>query len=237
MIPKIIHYCHFGQKKKSKLVNKCIKSWKKFLPDYEIIEWNESNFDVTVNSFVLEAYKDKNFAFVSDYARAYALNRFGGIYLDTDVEVLKSLDEFLTSDFFAGFESGDFVASCLMGSVKSHPILTSYTNHYDSVSYFNEEGNKYRDTSVVLLTRIFEEKGFKRNGKQQEIDGIKLYPTLYFSPYDYIDAYCENLKYSYAVHHFAQSWLSIKTRAKTKLKRASVNLLGQRFIKKVRKIY
>ena len=116
-------------------------------------------------------------------------------------------------------------------------LLISYMDHYDSADYVDDDGSKYCDTSVVLLTDVFCKIGFIRNGKQQKIGGISLYPALYFSPYDYVNAYCENLENSYSVHHFAQSWLPMKTRLKTKFKRASVHLMGRDFIKKVRKYY
>ena len=104
-IPKVIHYCWFGRGKLPKLAKKCIKSWKKYLPDYKIIEWNEDNFDINSNQYVREAYEAKKYAFVSDYVRLYALYNYGGIYMDTDVEVIKSLDEFLIHEAFSGFES------------------------------------------------------------------------------------------------------------------------------------
>ena len=110
-IPKIIHYCWFGRGEKPEIVKRCINSWKENLKDYEIIEWNENNFDININNYVKEAYENKKYAFVSDYVRVYALYNMGGIYFDTDVEVFKSLDEFLQEDSFWGFEEKDYIAT------------------------------------------------------------------------------------------------------------------------------
>ncbi|MEH7419501.1 capsular polysaccharide synthesis protein, partial [Neobacillus drentensis] len=111
VIPKTIHYCWFGEKEKPELVKKCLNSWKETLPDYQIIEWNEKNFDINANKYVKEAYQSGKFAFVSDYVRVFVLYRFGGIYLDTDVEVFKPFDIFLHHSSFWGFEQENYIAT------------------------------------------------------------------------------------------------------------------------------
>ena len=118
MIPKIIHYCWFGSNKKPRKVRKCIAIWKKLLPDYEFIEWNEDNFDINMIEYAKEAYNEKKYAFVSDVARLYALLQFGGIYMDTDVELLKPLDSFLNHRAFCGFESENFLSTAMIGADK-----------------------------------------------------------------------------------------------------------------------
>ncbi|MBQ7542239.1 MAG: glycosyl transferase [Clostridia bacterium] len=234
MIPKRIHYCWFGRGEKPKLVQKCIESWQKHLPDYTIIEWNEDNFDVGQNTFVRQAYAHRNFAFVSDYARAKALYNEGGIYLDTDVEVLGSFDPFLHHAFFAGFEEKDFVGTCVMGAEKGCALLEDYMAHYDSVAYEQPDGTFYSDTNVVLLTRMLEEKGFVRNNSFQEKDGIAVYPREWFSPYDYINSISYITEDSRAIHHFAQLWLPKRVRMKTMLKRTLARLIGGERIRKLR---
>ncbi len=232
---KIIHYCWFGEGEKPKLTQKCIETWKKFLPDYKIIEWNEKNFDVGCCRFVKEAYEARNFAFVSDYARAKALYENGGIYFDTDVEVLKSFDRFLSDEFFVGFEEKAFVGTCVMGAQKGAPILKEYMSHYENAAYLNEDGTKYSDTNVLLLTRLLEEKGLERNDKEQTVDGyIKIYPRTFFSPYDYINGINYITDDSYSIHHFTLSWLPKSTRIKTGIKRKIIKIIGGENIKKIR---
>lgn len=232
---KIIHYCWFGEGEKPKLTQKCIETWKKFLPDYKIIEWNEKNFDVGCCRFVKEAYEARNFAFVSDYARAKALYENGGIYFDTDVEVLKSFDRFLSDEFFVGFEEKAFVGTCVMGAQKDAPILKEYMSHYENAAYLNEDGTKYSDTNVLLLTRLLEEKGLERNDKEQTVDGyIKIYPRTFFSPYDYINGINYITDDSYSIHHFTLSWLPKSTRIKTGIKRKIIKIIGGENIKKIR---
>ncbi len=116
MIPKVIHYCWFGKKEKPDIVKKCIKSWNEFLPEYEIIEWNEKNFDINTYLFTKQAYEIGNYAFVSDYVRVYVLYNYGGIYLDTDTEILGSLDPFLKNSSFWGFEEKNYIATSIIGA-------------------------------------------------------------------------------------------------------------------------
>ncbi len=125
MIPKIIHYCWFGRGQKSEKIKACIASWKKYLPDYEIVEWNEDNFDLSSNLYVKQAYDSKKWAFVSDYVRLYALYHFGGIYMDTDVEVLKSLDEFLDAPSFTGFKTKDSPITAVLAQKKKIPLFVN----------------------------------------------------------------------------------------------------------------
>lgn len=233
MIPKHIHYCWFGRGEKPKLVQKCIASWKAQLPDYTFTEWNEDNFDVEKNDFVRGAYAHRNFAFVSDYARAEALYNEGGIYLDTDVEVLGSFDPFLHHAFFAGFESKSFVGTCVMGAEKGCALLRDYTAHYDAASYEQEDGTFYKDTNVLLLTRLLEQRGFVRDDSFQEKDGVAVYPRTFFSPYDYIDAVSYITDDSVAIHHFAQFWLPRHVRMKSLLKRRIVRLIGGERLRKL----
>lgn len=231
---KTIHYCWFGRGEKPKLVQKCIASWKKFCPDYEIIEWNEDNFDVNQNKFISEAYSDRNFAFVSDYVRASVLYKFGGIYMDTDVEALASLDPFLGDRMFVGFEEGNFAGTCVMGTEKEHPIMKAYLEHYENAVYFNADGTKYTDTNVVLLTRLLEEKGLVKNGEKQTVADVTVYPRTFFSPYDYINGISYINSDSVTIHHFAQLWLPKSVRLKTEVKKAVAKIIGGENIKKLR---
>ena len=233
---KTVHYCWFGRGEKPELVQKCIASWEKFLPDYELKEWNEDSFDINSCRFVSEAYADRNFAFVSDYVRAFVLYNQGGIYMDTDVEVLGSFDPFLNDKVFFGFEEGNFVGTCVMGIEKGHELMKMYLDHYNNSVYFNDDGTKYTDTNVVLLTKLLEEKGLKRDGQKQTVGDITVYPRTYFSPYDYINGINYITDESVAIHHFAQLWLPKSVRMKTGIKKKIVKLIGGQNLKKLREL-
>lgn len=195
MIPKIIHYCWFGGNEKSDFILRCMESWKINLPDYEIVEWNETNFNIDSNIFTKEAYSKKKWAFVSDYVRAYALYNFGGVYLDTDVEIRHSLDFFLQHDAFTGFEEVGFPFTALWGARKEHNWPKKIIDYYDAVDVFTNRTN----TKIVSDFLI---NFYKVDPNLDEIqnleDGICIYPSNYF---------CLNIEKNYAVHHFQGSWL------------------------------
>ena len=144
-IPKKIHYCWFGGNPKPELALKCIKSWKKYCPDYEIIEWNESNFDVNANQYCRDAYKEKKWAFVTDYARLVILYEHGGVYFDTDVQVIRSIDALLEHPAFMGIERASDsckVASGLaLGSEKGNPLIKEIMDDYDTASFYRSDGS------------------------------------------------------------------------------------------------
>lgn len=198
MIPKIIHYCWFGKNKKSVLIEECINSWKVNLPDYEIIEWNEENFDVEINIFVKEAYDNKKWAFVSDYVRAYALYNVGGIYLDTDVEVRRNLDVFLSHGAFSGFEEPGLAFTALWGSEKGHNWPKKVMNYYNELRTFDKRVN----TSIIsdLLVKYYKVDSSKDEFQKLK-DEVYIYSSIFF---------CLDIETSYAVHHFEGSWLDIK---------------------------
>lgn len=195
MIPKIIHYCWFGRNEKSEFIRKCIQSWKIYLPDYEIVEWNEDNFDIETSFFTEEAYAKKKWAFVSDYVRAHALYHIGGIYLDTDVEIRHSLNKFLHHGAFSGFEDCGYPFTALWGSRKEHNWPKDIINYYDHLNRFNDKTNT-KIVSEYLINR------YKVNPHKNEIqnldDQICIYPSNYF---------CLNIEQNYAVHHFQGSWI------------------------------
>ncbi|PLR79637.1 glycosyl transferase [Bacillus canaveralius] len=236
-IPRIIHFCWFGKGEKPKLVAKCIKSWKDHLKNYKFIEWNESNFDINSNPFVREAYEAKKFAFVSDYVRLFALYRYGGIYMDTDVEVIKSLDRFLVHDAFLGFEDDMYLQSGTMGAVKGHSIIGSFLNYYSNKSFIKPDGAYDLTTNTYIMTKICGEFNLINNGKLQTlINEVVIYPRTFFSPYDYINGGNYITDESYTIHHFAQSWLPTSTRVKSNVKRMVSRFVGPFFISTIRKV-
>ena len=228
MIPKIIHYCWFGGNPKPDLINSCIRSWKKYCPDYEIIEWNEDNFDVNICRYTHEAYEAGKWAFVSDFARLYVLYNYGGIYFDTDVEVLRPIDEFLTDSAFTGFESNDSPVTAVMGAKKNHPLFGQLLGYYKDVPFINEDGSYNMLTNTHIITDVFLEKGIKMNGRKQIIEGMTVYPQIYFCPNNFSRIFDKPSHKSYTIHHFDQSWKSEKTEEKTfaqKVRRYFVGVL------------
>lgn len=209
MIPKKIHYCWFGGKSKSDLINTCFESWKKFAPDYEIIEWNESNYDINKYCYTKEAYERKKYAFVSDVVRFDVLYQNGGIYLDTDVELLKSIDCFLNHDIFMGYDQRGLVASGLIfGSVKEHNLLLDFLNYYNRDNFILSNGLPNTTTVVTIVSNILKSDYFELNGDFVEKEGIVIYPAEYFDPYDYENAKILTTENTYALHHYAASWKS-----------------------------
>lgn len=231
-IPQIIHYCWFGNKEKPKLVKKCINSWAIHLPEYEIREWNENNFEIASNAFVKNAFNLKKYAFVSDYVRLYALYNFGGIYLDTDVEVFKSFNDLLDNNSFWGFEEGNYVATSTIGAKKNNLFIKNLLDSYTSIEFSEEKVL----TNVAIVSQQLKNKGLKLNGVHQEIPDVgTFFPQTYFSPYDYIN--CRNLKTdnSYAMHHYYKSWLPFTIRIKGKIKKISSIMVGGENIARFRR--
>jgi len=236
-IPKIIHYCWFGRGEKPQMMRKCLASWEKHLHGYQFIEWNEDNFDIEVNRYVKEAYEARKYAFVSDYARLYALYHHGGIYMDTDVEVIKPLDRFLVHEAFSGFEDETFLQSGTMGAVKGHAWIKELLDYYESRSFLLPDGSPDTTTNTAVISKICANHGLQLNGKQQVLsNGVIFYPRTFFSPYDYINGGSYLTGDSYTIHHFAQSWLPVHVRLKSQLKRIVSKIVGPKNIARMRKI-
>lgn len=222
MIPKKIHYCWFGNKEKGKIEKACIASWKKFCPDFEILEWNESNFDLSeVPDFVKTAYENKNFAYVSDYVCLAVLYKQGGIYMDTDVEIIRNLSGLLNSSAFFGFENNDSVnTSHMSASEIGHPCIKAMMDMYENVSFFNEDGSKKVLGCEIIATQALEQFGLNKNGNEQLLQSnIHIYPSDYFNPYDSVTDVLNISPNTYSIHWYKMSWLSPAKRLKTKLMR------------------
>ena len=206
-IPKIIHYCWFGRKPKPPLAEKCIQSWKKHCPDYEIIEWNEDNFDLSsAPLYVHQAYEAKRWAFVTDYVRLKAMLDMGGIYMDTDVEVIKPLDPYLQHEAFAGFEHPTRVQTGLLACTKGFPLFQEFLSYYDTATFLKEDGSVDITTNVQVLTDLCVKHGLKLNGSYQVVDGFAVYPTEYFCPVDYDTEKLHKTRKTVVIHWFAASW-------------------------------
>ncbi len=219
MIPRVIHYCWFGRKPMPSLAKKCIISWKKYLPDYEIKEWNEDNFDVNTILYTQEAYKAKRYAFVSDYARFYILYHYGGIYFDTDVEIIKPIDDIIKRGAFIGCETivkedvPIYVNPGLgLGVEKKNKVLGDLLNLYSKLHFINADGTHNLKTIVQYTTDILLSYGLQKKEGVQYIKNIWIYPKEYFNPYD-----CELNKMiitnkTRTIHHFAGSWFTKRER-------------------------
>ena len=207
MIPKLIHYCWFGPNPKTELAEKCIASWKKYLSDYELIEWNESNFDVNQHPFTKEAYQEKKYAFVTDYVRLFVLQQYGGIYMDTDVEVIKNLDNFLKHNAFSGFEDRVHIPTGIIASEKNGNWVSEMLKYYDGRGFIKDNGSPDTKTNVEIITEMMSERGFIANNKLQDFPGfITIYPHDFFCPKNYRTEKIKITKNTYTIHHFAKSW-------------------------------
>lgn len=227
-IPKIIHFAWFGKGEKPDLAKKCIDSWKKYLPDYEIIEWNEENFDLSMYKYAQQAYENKKYAHVSDVLRLHALYEYGGIYMDTDVEVLKSLDPLLHNRGFSGFESDDRIPTGIIAAEKHNQWIYDQLNLYKTLNFIDDKGKLNLTTNVEYITRISREKhGYIPNGKKQTLKyGMVMYPVDYFCPKSLETGIITCTENTYTIHHFEGSWVPKKSKINRKIYRVIKKIFG-----------
>lgn len=233
MIPKTIHYCWFGGKKLPKDVRQCIKSWKKYCPDYNIVQWNEKNFNVNENKFTKAAYEDKGWAFVSDYARLKIIYDNGGIYLDTDVELIKNLDSLLNNECYVAVQKHDHVIATGLGfgAEKGHSMIANMLLEYDTIMY--DEMNKENFTCPKLNTLAFVKKGYEYSDDVTCVQGVMIYPGRFFDPYstgEKDSSLCED---TYSIHHYSASW----TKGSHRLKRRIARVIGEKNVFRIKKIF
>lgn len=233
MIPKIIHYCWFGKKQLPNLAKKCIASWKKYMPDYEIKQWNEDNFDVNIIPYTRQAYESRKYAFVSDYARFYILNKFGGIYLDTDVELIRPIDNLISDKIIMGFESlGKVGPGLILISPANQPFLKEMLNLYEGLEFINLDNSFNLKTIVEYTTEALFKKGLKKENTYQELGNIAIYPIDFFCPIDMKTNKLNITDNTYSIHHFAASWIS----SWGKIKRAIRKIIGSKMYNLLYKI-
>ncbi len=234
-----IHYCWFGNNPKSKVIQKCIKSWRKYFPDAEIIEWNESNFDVNCNIYVQQAYAAKKYAFVSDYARFWALEKFGGLYFDTDVEVIRSLEPLLKDEAFAGFETPEFIAPGLVLYAKEpkHSIIQEAKAWYERSTFLDENGERIKINVCGMFTDILKGHGFTPNNQLQICDGMTLYPIEYFCPYNDATGVLKKTENTYCIHWYAKSWMSPWRVFRNKVTRVIHRIFGVNIKQKLKGLF
>lgn len=229
-IPKIIHYVWIGNGKKSNIVEKCIQSWKTFLPDYEVKEWNEENFDVSNScEYVKEAYKKKKWAFVSDYVRLKALYEYGGIYFDTDLEVFRNLDAFLKNEGFLCTESHYTVSTAIMAAEPKAKWVKDLLDEYESLHFVNEDGslNKLPNTKRLqaYLERCYNYHW--SNYPQKLSEELIIYPSEYFSPLNCFTGVLRVTDNTYTMHHYDNTWKSKKDKIKKKVMQFGTRIIGE----------
>ena len=237
MIPKIIHYCWFGRNPLPASAQRCIASWQKYLPDFEIKEWNEDNFDVNSIPYTLQAYEAKKYAFVSDYARFWILYHEGGLYFDTDVEIIANMDEIIARGPFMGIEQGasldgkPMVAPGLgLGVEAGHPFYEKMLRVYSHQNYLNADGTYNNMTIVSYTTKELYSHGMKPSEDMQEVEGIWIYPADYFCPMDSTTGIITKTKRTVSIHHYDCSWMdhgSMSFRIH-QLKNILYRMIGQR---------
>lgn len=244
MIPKIIHYCWFGGNPLPDDAQKCIASWRKFLPEYEIKEWNESNFDVGCCSYVKEAYEAKKYAFVSDYARFYVLYREGGLYFDTDVEVIRNMDHIIAAGNFMGFEKSlatkepEKVDAALgvnpglgLGVAPGLGLLRELLDFYEAKDHFAIEEGTVVDYTTQILTRH----GLKNRHERQTVANVTIYEADVLCPMDSTTGFVTLTNRTVSIHHYSCSWLDKTTfnwRLHT-LKNKLILLFGEKWVMKI----
>lgn len=237
MIPKVIHYCWFGRNPLPKSAERCIASWRKFFPDYEIKEWNEDNFDVNMLPYTRDAYDAKKYAFVSDVARFWVLYNYGGLYFDTDVEVIKPMDEIIAKGAFMGWETPNreglpsVNAGLCLGSEKRNPLYKEILYRFELLSFWKAEGERNTYSMVPMVTDLLVNHGLKRDGTLQNVEDVTIYPSDYFCPMNPTTGIVEKTPNTISIHWYDSSWIDQESLSfRLHLLKNKVNrIFGKRF--------
>lgn len=231
-IPKKIHYCWFGEKPLTQEAKKCIESWKKYMPDYEIIEWNEKNYDINCCDFLKKAYINKKWAFVSDYVRLDVIYKYGGIYLDTDVEAIKSFNSLLCLEGFIGFDDDNFLNSGSgIGGIKGNKFILLNKEFYEKLNFDNYLLNLNDISCPRITTKIFKENGGIRNNKPQKILDMNIFSKEYFCPLNFYTGKLNITSKTYSIHKYSMSWLSSRDKKYHDYEVKLNNILGNKLAK------
>lgn len=237
MIPKIIHYCWFGNNPLPEFARKCIESWKKYCPGYKIIEWNEKNFDINCIPFVKQAYEAKKWAFVTDYARLKIVYDNGGVYFDTDVELIKGIDDLVKLDAFLGTEEDELINTGLgFGAKKNHPMIKELMEDYHCRIFNFTDKNLYELACPILTTQIFEKYGYVKNNLFQVIKGVAVFPKEFFAPMSSQTYELNITNNTYSIHHYTASWKPLKYNYLRKAIKLSTRILGKNNTLKLKEI-
>lgn len=236
MIPKRIHYFWFGGNEKPAKVKKCIDSWKKYCPDYELMEWNETNFDVHCMPYVEQAYESKKYAFVSDVARIMMVYEHGGIYMDTDVEVIKPLDDLLENKAYMSFENDNHVNTGQgFGAEAGNSILKKHIDVYKKAQFIKEDGSFDVTPCTEYTTALLADMGLTLDGTEQTIDDMKFYTAEYFNPFDSLTGKLNKTKNTYSIHWYTASYEEI-SQTRLKINRLFRRIFGVSTMNKIKKL-
>lgn len=213
LIPRTLHYCWFGKRPLPDRYKKWMASWNRYCPDYEIIEWNESNYDITKSKYMKQAYEKEKWGFVSDIARLDIIYHYGGIYLDTDVELVNNLDDLLYQEGFAGFESNEYVNLGLgFGAAKGLSVMKEMLDAGENMEFYDKQGRLNMLTCPVWQTRLLKQKGLLTNGEYQIIEGLTILPEKVLSGKSFSTRRIRLAPYTKAIHHYDGSWLNEEQR-------------------------
>lgn len=230
LIPKTIHYCWFGGGELPELARRCIDSWRTFCPDYEIVEWNERNYNLDLYPYAREAYDSGKYAFVTDVVRLYAMAHYGGFYMDTDVEVVASLEPLRRYEAVSGFESETEIPTGLMGSIPQQPMINELLSEYECVHFLDDSGRMDLTTNVVRITNACSAYGFLPNNTFQVVNGFAFLPKDYLCPKDHATGRINRTKNTIAIHHFNGSWQSDEDRFAKSVAEKMPDLLPRRAV-------
>lgn len=226
-IPRIIHYCWFGNHSMSELEKRCLNSWREKCPDYEIRKWDEDSFDLEASPFASEAHKNQMWAFVSDYVRLFVLYKYGGIYMDTDVEVIGSLDDYLGENAFSGFEDEDNAVTCIIGSEAGHMMIHKLLQYYEGRHFVLKDGSMDITPNTEIITSIAKDEGLILNNKKQTVSGMTFFPSDFFCPKSHRTGVTSITNNTACIHHFSGSWLTDEQRGRVEISRALERKYGK----------
>lgn len=243
MIPKQIHLCWLSGDPYPSKIKKCIESWQKYLPDYEIILWDTKRFDLNSAPWVKQAFESKKYAFAADYIRFYALYHYGGIYLDSDVEVLKSFDDLLDRPYFLGEEADGVLEAAILGAEKRNDWIKNCLDYYEGRNFLRSNGElDTRQLPEIMQERIrqikpivFMREGNDKPSKSDMDKAVYVFPNDYFSPKVFDSMEVITTPRTYAIHHYQSSWFSPKTLIYYKIRSFFVRLLGYNLVRKIEK--
>ena len=230
MIPRILHYCWFGTKPMDSRMRRWMDGWEKVCPGFTVMHWDERNSPIEANDYVRQAFEAKKWAFVADYVRLWALWEHGGIYVDTDVELLQSLDSLLVFSGVMGFESAERIGTAFIAAKPRHALIGKLLEDYDHIPFALEDGSFDETTNVKRITQECVRRGLRLDGTRQSVSDMEIFPQEWFSPMDLTTGKLCVTQDSCAIHHFNASWMSASQRRNTKL----AQMLGPRWTARIK---